>query len=148
MTKPEIIEGNIAVDDRGNLRFCNDFNFAEKGIKRFYQVENIDKNVIRAFHAHLNEKKYVFVPKGCFKVICVKLDKDGRMGITPETFILSDKKPSILFIPNGYANGFMDLEGDGIIQFFSTSTLEESKNDDIRFEWDTGGKGIWETKNR
>ena len=147
--KPEIIEGNIAIDDRGNLRFCNDFNFAEKGIKRFYQVENIDKNIIRAFHAHIHEKKYVFVPKGCFKIICVKLNEDGGMGTTPEIFILSDKKPSILYIPKGYANGFKALKESGMIQFFSTSTLEESKGDDYRIDWNILGKeDIWGCKNR
>ena len=33
-----ILDGGIATDDRGCVRFVNDFNF--KGVKRFYQVEN------------------------------------------------------------------------------------------------------------
>jgi dTDP-4-dehydrorhamnose 3,5-epimerase len=63
-------------------------------------------------------------------------------------FILSDRKPSILKIPSGYANGFRMLEKDSIIQFFSNKTLKESLKDDIRYAWDFFGKNIWETMNR
>ena len=42
--------GGIAVDDRGQLRFVNDFNFAN--VKRFYQVENHRQGFIRAWHGH------------------------------------------------------------------------------------------------
>ena len=58
-------------------------------------------------------------------------DKDT----VPETFVISAKSPKILYIPPNYANGFMNLEDNTIIQFFSTSTLDESLGDDIRFEY-------------
>jgi dTDP-4-dehydrorhamnose 3,5-epimerase len=53
------ISGNIAIDDRGSLRFINDFNF--EGVKRFYQVQNHCKNFIRAWHGHIKEAKYVYL---------------------------------------------------------------------------------------
>jgi dTDP-4-dehydrorhamnose 3,5-epimerase len=56
------ITGNIAIDDRGSLKFINDFNF--EGVKRFYQVQNHSKNFIRAWHGHVKEAKYVYVVKG------------------------------------------------------------------------------------
>ncbi|KKQ78586.1 MAG: hypothetical protein UT02_C0062G0007, partial [Parcubacteria group bacterium GW2011_GWC2_38_7] len=37
-------------------------------------------------------------------------------------------------IPQNFANGFMNLTDDTILVFFSTSTLEESKGDDIRYD--------------
>ena len=141
----KLIDGGIAYDDRGSVAFVNDFNFEE--IKRFYQVENISKNVIRAFHGHEKEGKYVFVSKGCVKIICAKMKK-GKLTKPAHVFILNSRKPAILKIPMGFANGFKALEEGTIIQFFSTSSLEESKGDDIRFEWDFFGKKIWETKNR
>ena len=49
------ITGNISTDDRGSLKFINDFNF--DGIKRFYQVQNHCKNFIRAWHGHIKEAK-------------------------------------------------------------------------------------------
>jgi dTDP-4-dehydrorhamnose 3,5-epimerase len=53
--------------------------------------------------------------------------------------VLSAKKPSILEIPAGFANGFMTLTPDTIVCFFSSATLDESAADDIRFParlWD------------
>ena len=45
-TEPEIIKGGVAVDDRGCVRFVNDFDF--KDVKRFYQISNHEKGFIRA----------------------------------------------------------------------------------------------------
>ena len=53
-----ILDGGIATDDRGCVRFVNDFNF--KGVKRFYQVENHRQGFIRAWHGHKKEGKYVY----------------------------------------------------------------------------------------
>ncbi len=130
-----LIEGGISVDDRGSLRFANDFNF--EGVKRFYQVENHRRGFIRAWHGHRNEGKYVWVASGTALIGVVPLDtNDGDMEKVKK-FVLSDKKPNILWIPAGNYNGFMSLEEDTKIMFFSTSTLEESKNDDIRKEYYT-----------
>jgi len=138
METPRTINGGIAVDDRGSIRFINDFNFATAGIKRFYHVENHKQGFIRAWHGHLKESKYVYVAKGSAIVAAVKMPEENEQAITAYVVkvVLSDKSPKIMYIPAGYANGWMNLEDDTIIQFFSTSTLEESKGDDIRFPYD------------
>ena len=141
---PELLEGGIAFDDRGSVSFVNGFGFSD--VKRFYQVENVNLNVVRAFHGHLHEGKYVYVVSGCAKVVCARMD--GEALVDPQTFVLHSKKPSILKIPAGYANGFKALEEGTSVIFFSTSTLEESKGDDYRYEWDVLGKEIWTTVNR
>ena len=135
-----LIKGGIAVDDRGSLRFVNDFNF--EGVKRFYQVENHRRGFIRAWHGHKNEGKYVWVTSGSALVGVVPLDaKEGDLEATKK-FVLSDKSPSVLWIPSGNFNGFMSLEENTKIMFFSTSTLDESKDDDIRKEYDVWN--IWD----
>ncbi len=143
-----LIQGGIAVDDRGCLNFANDFNFY--GVKRFYQVQNFSTSTIRAFHGHLKEAKYVYVAKGSAIVAAVELDdvKSPSKNKKVNRFILSDKKPQVLFIPPKYANGFRPLEEDTRILFFSTSSLEESKGDDYRFPVDYWGKEVWEIENR
>jgi dTDP-4-dehydrorhamnose 3,5-epimerase len=128
-------QGAVYADDRGFLRFVNDFDFSN--VKRFYQVENHKKGFIRAWHGHEKEGKYVYVPKGTALVGAVDMKSE-----TVNKFVLSSQSPSVLYIPPGYANGFKNLEDETIIMFFSTSTLEESKGDDIRFEWDKWN--IWE----
>lgn len=136
---PKIINGGIAVDDRGTLTFMNDFNF--EGVKRFYRVQNFKQGFIRAWHGHKIEGKYVFVVKGSALVGAVDM-------ATEETFkwTLSEKSPKILWIPPGYANGWMNLEEDTVILFFSTATMEEAKTDDYRFPYDKWN--IWNIEYR
>jgi dTDP-4-dehydrorhamnose 3,5-epimerase len=55
---------------------------------------------------------------------------------------MSAVKPSVLYIPAGYANGFMSLTEDTKLMFFSKATLEQSSGDDIRYDarhWDIWG---------
>ena len=145
INKIEKIEGGIAYDDRGSVLFVNDFNFSE--VKRFYQIENISKEVIRAYHGHEKEGKYVFVSKGSAKIICAEM-RDKELIGPASVFVVNSKKPVIIKIPPGFANGYKALEEGTTILFFSTSNLEESKEDDFRFPWDYFGREIWETKNR
>jgi nucleoside-diphosphate-sugar epimerase/dTDP-4-dehydrorhamnose 3,5-epimerase-like enzyme len=143
-----LIDGGLAVDDRGALIFANESNFF--GVKRFYQVLNFSTSTIRAFHGHLKEAKYIYVAKGSAIVAAVKLDniKSPSKNSEVKRFILSDKNPKVLFIPPKFANGFRPLEDDTRIIFFSTSSLEESKDDDYRYPFDYWGKEIWEVENR
>lgn len=145
---PGIIAGGSAIDDRGVLSFVNEFSLEK--IKRFYVVENFSTETIRAFHGHLKEEKYVFVVKGTALVICAKLDKSGKLekGQELSKFVLSDRRPAVLRIPGGYVNGFKPLEDKSKIMFFSTASLDESKGDDYRFDWNYFGKNVWEAKNR
>lgn len=135
-----LIKGGIAVDDRGNLRFSNDFNF--EGVKRFYQVENYRRGFIRAWHGHKQEGKYVWVACGSALVGAVPLDAEKGNCDQVKKFVLSDKVPSVLWIPSGYYNGFMSLEENTRIIFFSTATMVEAKDDDIRLEFDAWN--IWQ----
>tara|TARA_B100000963_G_scaffold229485_1_gene200152 strand:- start:1735 stop:2148 length:414 start_codon:yes stop_codon:yes gene_type:complete len=133
------ISGGLFADDRGFLRFVNDFNFSN--IKRFYQVENHSRGYIRAWHGHNKESKYVYVAKGSALVGAVNLENEEV-----HKFTLSSQSPAVLHIPAGFANGFKTLEEDTIVMFFSTSTLSESHGDDIRFPWDKWN--IWEENYR
>jgi len=143
-----LINGGIAVDDRGTVSFINEFNF--KGVKRFYQVKNFSTSTIRAFHGHLKEGKYVYVVKGTAIVAAVKMDdiKAPSKNNEVKRYILSDKQPKILYIPPKHANGFRSLEKNTHIIFFSTSTLDESQGDDYRFPPDYWGKEVWEVEDR
>lgn len=146
MSKPALIEGGMAVDDRGEVRFVNGFHF--DGVKRFYLVSNHQPGFVRAWHAHRREAKYVFVSRGAAIVGAVEIDDWEKPSRTSQVhrFILSAAKPAILHIPPGYANGFKSLESDTQLMFFSTTTIEESRGDDVRFDarhWD-----IWTVEER
>lgn len=142
--KLEKIQGKIFHDVRGSVSFVSDFSF--KDVKRFYQVENINTEFIRAFHGHMKEAKYVYVVAGAILLCTVFLDdektpsKDNKV----EKFILKADDPQIIYIPPSYANGFKALEPKSKVVFFSTTTLEESQKDDYRFPADYWGKKVWE----
>jgi dTDP-4-dehydrorhamnose 3,5-epimerase len=138
-TVPYIIEGGLAVDDRGDLAFVNDFHF--EGVKRFYMVSNHRAGFVRAWHAHRHEAKYVIAVQGAAIVAAVAIDnwEHPSKNAQVHRYVLSAQKPAVLYIPAGYANGFMSLTTDTKLIFFSTATLEESRNDDVRYDsryWD------------
>lgn len=137
MEEVKLFVGNTSVDDRGSVSFVNSFEF--KGVKRFYTVENHEVGFIRAWHGHQKEGKYVYVPHGAAMIVTVPMG-----GCDFEKFTLSEKVSQILWIPPGYYNGFKTLKPDTKIIFFSTSTLEESKDDDFRRPWnDFDGDDVW-----
>lgn len=138
-TAPYVIEGGLGVDDRGEVGFVNDFHF--DGVKRFYMVSNHRAGFVRAWHAHRKEAKYVTAVQGAAIVGAVAIDnwqapsKEAQV----HRYVISADKPSVVFIPSGYANGFMSLTADTKLVFFSTATVEESRGDDVRFDaryWD------------
>lgn len=137
----EIIDGGLSVDDRGIVTYVNDFNF--KDVKRFYMVQNHSKGFVRAWHGHEKEAKYVLVVRGTILLSVMPMDALGEI----DTIILSDKKPQIAFIPAGNYNGFKTLTDDAQVIFFSTTTLEESKGDDIRLSANEF-KEVWEVEER
>jgi dTDP-4-dehydrorhamnose 3,5-epimerase len=144
--EPELIQGAAAVDDRGEVAFVNDFTF--EGVKRFYTVSNHRPGFVRAWHGHRHEAKYVMAVAGSVLVCCVAVDDwdAPSRDLEVKRFVLSARKPSVLRVPPGYANGFMTLTPDAKLIFFSTSTLDESVDDDIRFParyWDP-----WEVEER
>jgi len=125
MSLTKLFNGGVSVDDRGSVRFVNDFNF--EGVKRFYQVENHSRGFIRSWHGHKKEGKYVYVTNGSALVGVVNMETEEI-----SKFVLSSQTPKVLWIPPGNFNGFKSLEENTKIIFFSTSTLEESLGDDIR----------------
>jgi len=144
--KPKIIDGGLAVDDRGQVTFVNDFDF--KDVKRFYIVSNHAGGFIRAWHAHKKEAKYVLAVKGAAVVGAVAVDDWKKPDKEAEVhrYVLSAKTPKLLYIPPGYANGFMSLTRDMQLIFYSTSTLDESLSDDFRYDsryWD-----IWQVEEK
>ncbi len=145
--KPNLIKGGIAVDERGQIVFANDFDF--KGVKRFYMAQNFSRETIRGFHGHIKEAKYALVISGTVLIVAVLMDNIANPSKNNEVhrFILSARKPEILFIPPGYANGMRSLEEDAKVIFFSTTSMEEAKEDDFRFPYDYWGEKVWEIKN-
>ena len=59
---PVIIQGGCHADDRGALRFCNDFDMS--AVKRFYTIANSAEQPVRGWIGHRRETKWFFPIKG------------------------------------------------------------------------------------
>ncbi len=150
---------NSYIDDRG---FFTVLDEGEKGLglfnidsdesimfKRSYIVRNFQRNVVRGWHRHQIEKK-MFVPiLGEFKIIALGTrEKEGFYVVDKQyTFIISDKKPSIVVVPENFWMGNMSLSNDAILLAFSTSTTKNSLADDIRLPANHFGD-LWTVKSR
>lgn len=132
--EPDLIKGDIAVDDRGKLGFVNGFDF--KDVKRFYMVENYVGTNIRGWHGHKKEAKYALVVKGWAIFVAKEMEAEQE-GAERKAFkfALSADKPEILHIPGGYYHAFQTRTPDTKVLFFSTASLDESKDDDFRLKF-------------
>ncbi len=134
MGELRLIEGGLAVDDRGSLAFVNDFAF--EGVRRFYLVANHRPGFVRAWHGHKRESKFIMAVSGSAIVAAVKIDdwEQPSKDLPVHRFIVSSEKPALVHIPPGFANGLMTLTSDAKLLVFSTASLEESRGDDYRFD--------------
>jgi len=132
---PIFFESNSSCDERGTVSFTNNLNL-QKAV-RTYKVENSQLKTVRAWHGHKVEEKWVNVEQGEFLVCVVKVDDFTSPSKNSEiqTYNMSPKD-GFLYIPPNFANGAMNLTEDNAIRYYSSSTLEESLNDDFRFESD------------
>jgi dTDP-4-dehydrorhamnose 3,5-epimerase len=134
--KPTIIKGGIFCDERGSMRFVNDFRFED--VKRFYFIKHPDTSVIRAWQGHQFEKKYFYPISGSFVIAWVKIDdfENPSKDLIPEYHVLSAKNSEILSVPKGYANGLKALALDSEIMIFSDLSIEDSAKENIRYPAD------------
>lgn len=135
---PEIIQGGEHTDARGKLTFFNDFDM--KHVRRFYQIQHPDVQVIRAWQAHKIEQKWFTVLEGSFKIVIVKPGEwlGANENSDPKEYILKSGDNQILHIPGGFANGFQALEPNSRLIVFSDFEFEKAGSDDFRFD-----KNLW-----
>ena len=119
-----LIEGNIHIDERGIVRFVNDFDMSK--VARMYCIEP-KMGVVRAWQGHKLEKKWFYVAKGSFLIKTVEMDSLNKV-----EYLLSSTESIVLEIGGGYYNGFETLEKGSVLMVFSDFSMEDSKNDDFR----------------
>lgn len=136
MKEPYLIQGGIFSDERGSLKYVNDFTLQR--IQRFYTITQSPESGPRAWQGHKTEAKYFYCLKGSFAIRLVKISNWENPENNPEitAFTLSEFKSEILVIPGGYANGIKALEKDSQLLIFSEKTIKEAQDDEQRFEAD------------
>jgi len=132
----QLIKGNTHKDQRGFVRFVNDFHF--ECVKRFYCITHQETSTIRAWQGHKLETKYFYVTNGSFQINLIKIDnwRNPSKCLQSLNHTLYDSVSEILIIPPGHVNGFRALEADSTMVIFSDMLIEDSKRDDFRFPSD------------
>lgn len=124
MKKPIIIKGNFFSDQRGILRYNNDFDASQ--IKRIYNIQNSDTQFVRGWQGHKIEQRWFSAICGKFKII-IKPIKDLETQTNTEIFefILEENAQDILHIPQGYATAIQSLQKNAILLVMSDYKINE-----------------------
>lgn len=144
----QIETGGSFVDDRGVMQFANEFDIASKGIRRWYMVQMHTAGVVRAWHAHRSEEKFIIPLDGAMLVCAVPITnwECPETDVHVQRFVLSPLAPCVCHIESGWAHGLMSLSAAARVLVLSTLTIEDSRKDDIRFPpryWD-----VWRVMER
>ena len=80
-----------------------------------------------------SQGKYVSVIKGSILDVVVDLRKKSKTFGKHYKIILSDKNAKSIYVPPGFAHGFLGLEKENIIHYFCTNY--RSKKNEIGLQW-------------
>ena len=144
----KVIQSKSYKDNRGL--------FKEDYKKKFFKNKNFvfgctsssKKNVIRGLHLQIkySQEKYVSVLKGAIIDVVVDLRKKSKTYGKHYKIILSDENAKSIFIPAGFAHGFLALKKENIIYY--TCTNYRSAKHEVGILWnDKDLKIKWPIKN-
>ena len=134
-----VIEGFSVEDKRGG--FCKPF---EKDLYKEHDIEftlnetfysRSEKNVIRGLHFQTNnpQAKLVCVVSGKVWDVIVDLRPDSPTFKKWEAFELSAENHKSLYVPRGFAHGFLSLEDDTIMLYQCDGKYDKETDTGIIF---------------
>lgn len=142
-----ILETDHFQDVRGSFQKLFNFNnFKENGLetdfKEFYYSVSY-KNVIRGMHFQLppyEHIKLVYVSKGKIKDVVIDLRKQSSTYKKYYSIDLNETDARYLYIPKGFAHGFLSLEDNTIVNYAQTSCYSKEHDsgiaqDSFGFDW-------------
>jgi dTDP-4-dehydrorhamnose 3,5-epimerase-like enzyme len=129
----DFIQGGIAKDARGQIRFVNDFDMSL--VKRFYIIKNSDTDLIRGWRAHRIEQRWFYVLSGSFSIDIVEVNnwESTSVDLPVRREILRTEEHTVLHLSSGYATAFLALEADSELLVFSDYSIENAVNDDYTY---------------
>jgi len=138
-----IIQGGIATDKRGNIRFTNDFKMVD--VRRFYLITNADCEIIRGWRAHRIEQRWFYVISGSFEVNIVKIDNWDQPSSELEVkkMILNSSENKLLHLPTGYGTTFKSIDTDSILLVFSDFDIDNAVNDNYTYDLNYFKKAVF-----
>jgi dTDP-4-dehydrorhamnose 3,5-epimerase len=129
----KIIETKNFYDKRGHFREIFKTNLLNKNKFIFGCASSSKKNVLRGLHFQTKKAqgKLVSVLKGKILDIAVDLRKNSKTFGKYFKIIISDKDSKSIFIPPGFAHGFLGLNKTNIIYYLCTNYRSEEHENGI-----------------
>lgn len=136
MEKLSFIQGDVAKDGRGQIRFVNEFDMSL--VKRFYIIKNADTELIRGWRAHRIEQRWFYVLSGSFNVDLVKIDnwEAPNQSLPIENVILNTVDMKVLHVPVGYGTAFRALESESELLVYADYPITHAPLDDYTWKFD------------
>lgn len=136
-----VLEPNVFQDKRGYfLESYNQIIFNEAiGLNVNFVQDNesfSSKGVLRGLHYQTGEyaqAKLVRVIKGKVLDVCVDLRQESKTFSNYFSIILDDKDNKQIFIPRGFAHGFLVLENDTIFSYKCDNYYNKSSENGILY---------------
>lgn len=131
-----LIQGGIAKDHRGQIRFVNDFDMSE--VKRFYIIKNSDLDTVRGWRAHRIEQRWFKVLSGSFALDLVKIDDwdNASTDLPIERKIIKADDMQVIHVPVGYGTAFQALEKESELIVFADYGIDHASKDDYTWSVD------------
>tara|TARA_Y100000590_G_C15301102_1_gene856349 strand:- start:103 stop:633 length:531 start_codon:yes stop_codon:yes gene_type:complete len=143
----KIVKSKSFIDSRGYFREVFKKKFFSNKSFLFGCASKSKKNVLRGLHMQTrsSQGKYISVLKGSILDVAVDLRKNSKTFGKHFKIILSDQNSKSIFIPPGFAHGFLSLGSENIIYYSCTNY--RSKLSEIGIMWnDKNLKIKWPTK--
>ncbi len=133
MSKPNLISGNVHADQRGKVRYNNDFDAA--AIKRMYVIENQNQTMIRAWVGHQIEQRWFSAVAGSFEIQLIAIDdwQNPSKNLSKLIFKLDAENMTILHIPKGFVSSIQALQDDAKLLVMADYLIGQT-TDEYRFE--------------
>lgn len=148
-----IIEPRVFFDERGYFfESFNENTFKNLGIQHNFVQDNISKsskNTLRGLHFQVPpfaQGKLISVLRGAVRDIAVDLRTESATFGQYTDIILSEENHKMLYIPAGFAHGFVTLEDDTIFSYKCTANY--NKDSERSILWNDPTLNIdWNIKN-
>lgn len=144
----KIIEGKKYIDSRGEFREIYKKDKLKEKEFKFTCYSKSKKNVLRGLHLQNpnSQGKYITVIKGGILDIAIDLRKKSKTYKKHFKIILSSRNCKSIYIPVGFAHGFLGIEKENIIVYHLTNY--RSVKSEVGIKWnDKDLKIKWPIKN-
>jgi len=131
----KIIKTKVHKDSRGHFVEVFRHSFFKKQKFVFTCSSKSKKNVLRGMHFQkkIEQGKYLSVLKGRILDVVVDIRKKSKTFGKHFKIIISDKDGKAIYIPPGFAHGFLGLDTENIITYHCTNY--RSKVNEMGIKW-------------